>query len=55
MRTWATTKGALKDYVGRVDHIIKTKSVGRARIYNVDEHGIAEGDINARRVVGAPL
>ncbi|KAM5357059.1 hypothetical protein ACJZ2D_016657 [Fusarium nematophilum] len=42
-------------FYDRLDTQIKKKGVGWTRIHNIDEHGVAEGETKAGKVVGTSL
>ncbi|KAM5349768.1 hypothetical protein ACJ41O_006273 [Fusarium nematophilum] len=55
VRTREATEENLEQFYDRLDTQIKKKGVGWTRIHNIDEHGVAEGETKAGKVVGTSL
>lgn len=55
IRNKETTEEKLRAFYDLLDSQIKTKGVGRARVFNVDEHGVAEGETKHGKVVWTSL
>ncbi|KAJ3454606.1 hypothetical protein MRS44_013206 [Fusarium solani] len=54
-RTYSTTKEKLEEHIDRVSYGVQSLGIQNDNTYNVDEHGLAEGETRAGRVCGSTL